>query len=96
MAIASLVVGVIAAVGVFCYGIPAVILGPVALFLGLKARGRIKAAAGSVGGGGLAMAGWITGLAALILGLLFLIVFVGFIVIVAVTGHSFPSPTPYR
>jgi hypothetical protein len=94
MAIASLVVGIIAAVGVFCYGIPAVILGPVALFLGLRARGRIKAAAGSVGGGGLAMAGWITGLVATCIGALILIAFVGFIVLVAVTGHGFASPTP--
>ena len=96
MAIASLVIGIIAAVGVFCYGIPAVILGPVALFLGLRARKRIKASAGVIGGGGLAMAGWITGLVAACIGALILIAFVGFIVLVAVTGHSFPSPTPYR
>jgi hypothetical protein len=40
------------------------------------------------------MAGWITGLVAASLGLLFLILFIGFIVIFALTGHSFPSPTP--
>src|SRR5437899_11006277 len=62
MAIAALVVGIISAVGVFCYGVPAIILGPVAVYLGLRSRRKIKASAGAIGGGGLAMAGWITGL----------------------------------
>jgi hypothetical protein len=96
MAIASLVIGIIAAVGVFCYGVPAVILGPVALFLGLRARTKIRASGGAIGGGGLAMAGWITGLVAACLGALILVVFIGFIVLVAVTGKSFPSPTPFH
>jgi len=95
MAIASLVIGIIAAVGVVCYGIPAVILGPIALFLGLNARGRIKRSGGAIGGAGLAMAGWITGAVAASLGALVLIVVIGFIVLaVATGGHSFASPTP--
>jgi hypothetical protein len=40
------------------------------------------------------MAGWITGLVAACLGLLIVIVLIGFFVVVALTGHSFPSPTP--
>jgi len=96
MAIASLVIGIIAAVGVFCYGVPAVILGPVALFLGLRARTKIKASGGAIGGGGVAMAGWITGLVAACLGALILIAFIAFIVLVAVTGKSLPSPTPFH
>jgi hypothetical protein len=94
MAIAALVVGILAAVGLFCYGVPAIILGPIAVFLGLNARRRIKASEGALGGYGLAMAGWITGLVAACLGLLIVIVLIGFFVVVALTGHSFPSPTP--
>jgi hypothetical protein len=93
MAIAALVVGIISAVGVFCYGVPAIILGPVAVYLGLRSRRKIKASAGAIGGGGLAMAGWITGLVAAVIGALFLIVFIGAIVLVGVNG-GFASPTP--
>ena len=93
MAIAALVVGILAAVGLFCYGVPAIILGPIAVFLGLNARRRIKASEGALGGYGLAMAGWITGLAAACLGLL-IVAFIGLFAIIALTGHSFPSPTP--
>ena len=93
MAIAALVVGIVAVPGIFCYGILAVILGAVAIFLGLRARRQIKASGGAVGGYGLAQAGWIIGLCAAILGALYFIFIVVLIGIFAVTGaHLTPTP----
>ena len=93
MAIAALVVSIVAAVGIFCYGILGVILGAVALFLGLRARREIRASGGALGGYGLAQAGWIIGLCAAILGALYFIIVVVLIGIVAITGaHITPTP----
>ena len=50
------------------WGVTGIILGSVAVFLGLRARGRIKHAGGGVGGAGMALAGWIIGLCAIVLG----------------------------
>jgi hypothetical protein len=94
MAIAALVVGIVAAVGIFCYGVPAVILGPIAVFLGLRARSHIKASGGTIGGGGLALAGWITGLAATCLGLLFLLVTIGVIALGLLSTNNVITITP--
>ena len=52
------------------YGIPGVIAGSVAVFLGLTARSRIKRSGGALGGGGIALAGWIVGLFGIVIGLL--------------------------
>lgn len=93
MAIAALVVGIVAAVGVFCYGIVALILGPIAIYLGLRSRGQIKASGGALGGYGMAQAGWIIGLCAAIIGALYLIVVIGFFAIFAISGVHI-SPTP--
>jgi hypothetical protein len=65
-AIASLVCGI---VGLLCFGI---ILGPVALGLGLSAKKDIGASNGSVTGGGMATAG-------IVLGVLSIVAWVGFI-----------------
>jgi hypothetical protein len=96
MAIAALVVGIVAAVGIFCYGVPAVILGPIAVFLGLRAQSRIKAAAGAIGGGGLALAGWITGLAAFCVGFLFLLLTIGIAALglLSISNYVTISPSP--
>jgi hypothetical protein len=93
MAIAALVVGIVAAVGIFCYGIIAVILGPIAIYLGLRSRRQIRASGGALGGYGMAQAGWIIGLCAAILGALYLIFLIGVFAIVAITGAHI-SPTP--
>jgi len=93
MAIASLVVGIVAAVGIFCYGVLAIILGPIAIYLGLRSRRQIKASGGVLGGYGLAQAGWIIGLCAAILGALYLIFVVGMVAMFAIVGvHITPSP----
>ena len=95
-ATAALVVGILSLFGIFCYGVPALVLGPIAIFLGLNARNRIRAAGGTVGGSGFAMAGWIMGVVATVLGaayLFFFIAFFGFTFWMIAT-HPFPTPTP--
>jgi hypothetical protein len=93
MAIAALVVGIVAAVGVFCYGIVAIILGPIAIYLGLRSRRQIKASGGALGGYGMAQAGWIIGLIAAILGLIYLAFIVIGVAIFAISGvHITPTP----
>ena len=76
MAIAALVLGIAAAVGIFFFGVPSIIFGAVAIYLGLRSRGQIRASGGTVGGYWLAQAGWIIGLCAAILGALFLFVYI--------------------
>ena len=95
-ATAALVVGILSLFGVFCYGVPSLILGPIAIFLGLNARNRIRAAQGTLGGSGFAKAGWIMGTVGLVLGaaiLFFVVVFYGFFFWFLAT-HPFPTPTP--
>lgn len=93
MAIAALVVGIVAAVGIFCYGVLAIILGPIAIYLGLRSRRQIKASGGALSGYGLAQAGWIIGLCAAILGVLYLIFVVFIFGMMAFIGtHVTPSP----
>jgi hypothetical protein len=49
-------------------GLPGLVLGPIAYFLGRAAVGRIDASKGSVGGRGAATAGWIIGVIATAVG----------------------------
>jgi hypothetical protein len=97
MAITALVLGIVAAAGVlFCYGIPSVIAGPIAIFLGLRAQNRIRDSGGALGGRGLAMGGWITGVAATAIGVVevvFTIFFIGLFAFAAIHA-SHPTPTP--
>ena len=95
MAITSLVLGIAAFPAICCYGVPAIALGITALILGRKALGTIRASGGTLSGEGLAQAGWITGLVAGSLGLLY-VLFVAGTFIFALTGGGglFPSPTP--
>lgn len=98
MAITSLVLGIVAAVGsVLCYGIPSVIAGPIAIYLGRRAQRRIRESGGALGGHGIAMAGWITGLVATCIGVVVVLFFVLFVGLMAVTTfygitHATPSP----
>jgi hypothetical protein len=69
-AIAALIVGILAPLGAFLFfGISGVLLGAVAVFLGLTARSRIKKSGGVLGGGGMALAGWIAGVVGIVVGL---------------------------
>ena len=92
MAIASMVIGIIALVGMCAYGIT--LLGsPVALVLGRIAGKRIQASNGTVGGRGFAQAGFILGIIGTIL-LVLAIIAVVVIIVVAVNG-GFDSSTTY-
>ena len=93
MAVAALVVSIVAAVGVFCYGIVAIICGPIAIYLGLRSRRQIRASGGALGGYGMAQAGWIIGLIAAILGVIYLVFIIIGVAYIAINGaHFTPSP----
>lgn len=97
MAITSLVFGVAAFPAICFYGVPAVALGLTALILGRMSLGRIRASGGTIGGEGLAQAGWITGLVAGSLGLIYSLFTVGTLILFFVAashGLGMPSPTP--
>jgi len=73
----SMVLGIIALiltpVGCCCglIEIAAIVLGVVAVVMGIQARNRVNASGGTLGGGGKAQAGLITGIIAVILGVIF-------------------------
>jgi hypothetical protein len=97
MAITSLVFGLAAFPAICFYGVPAVALGLTALILGRMSLGRIRASGGALGGGGMAQAGWITGLVAGSLGLIYGVFSLGVLILVFVAtwhGLGIPSPTP--
>jgi hypothetical protein len=96
MAITSLVLGIVALPAICCYGLPAVVLGTVAVILGRMSIGKIRASGGTLGGNGLAQAGWITGLIAACLGFFYMLFTVGMLVLSLALGSSggVPSPTP--
>jgi len=96
MAIAALILGIAAFPGLCCYGIGGIVLGVVALILGRMALGRIKAAGGMIGGSGLANAGWICGLVALVLGVIVGLAYLALFIFAIANGGSttFTFPTP--
>jgi hypothetical protein len=93
-AIAALVVGIVAGAGICAYGVVAVILGPIAIYLGLSSQRRIRAGGGALGGGGMAMAGWIIGMVATGVGAIYLLFFVVVFGMAIIGGMSHPSPSP--
>jgi hypothetical protein len=98
MAITSLVLGIVAVPGICCYGIGGIAFGVTALILGRISIRKIRAANGALGGFGLAQAGWIVGLIAAVIGLLYGL-FQLALILLAVTGTlnnipSFFTPTP--
>jgi hypothetical protein len=76
MAVLALVLGLLAVVGgVFCL-VPGPICGVPAVIVGLLSRHRIASAGGAMGGANLALAGWLCGLA----GILVAVIYVGLFV----------------
>jgi len=73
-------------------GVPGLVLGPVAYFLGKAAVSRIDASSGALGGRSLAMTGWIIGVAATAIGalvtLFWLILF-----LIAISSPETTGPT---
>jgi hypothetical protein len=82
-AVASLVLGIASLVTCFCYGVPALICGPLALVFSNIAMKDIRTGAASASSAGLAKAGKICGLIGLLLGIGLVI----FIVVVAVAAN---------
>ena len=93
-AIASLVCSIIALPAIICYGIPAIVLGSVGFFLGRSALKRIRASGGFKGGHGVATAGWIVGVIAAGIGLIWAIVSIGALALVLSGVIPTPSPSP--
>jgi hypothetical protein len=94
MAIAALVVGLIAPMAAMFDGVPGVIMGSVAVFLGLRSRRRIKRSGGMLQGGGMALAGWIVGLGAIVLGVVIAVFVISlFLAMQSGTGKG-GAPTP--
>lgn len=94
MAIAALVVGLIAPLAAMFYGVPGVIMGSVAVFLGLSSRRRIKRSGGTLQGGGLALAGWIVGLGAIVLGVMIAVLLIGLFLAMQSGSGKGGLPTP--
>lgn len=93
-AIASLVCSIVALPAIFCYGIPAIALGLVGFFLGRSSLKRIAASGGFKAGHGIATAGWVIGIVAAVLGLLYAIVSIGLVALLVSGVIPTPSPSP--
>lgn len=93
-AIASLICSIIAVPAILCYGIPAIILGLIGFFLGRSGLKRIQASSGFKAGHGIATAGWIIGVVAAVLGLIWGVVSIGAIALLASGILPIPSPSP--
>ncbi|HUZ85913.1 MAG TPA: hypothetical protein VNF26_03065 [Candidatus Baltobacterales bacterium] len=68
-------------------GIPGLVLGPIAYFLGKAAVRRIETSDGALGGRGAAIAGWVMGVVATAIGAAVTLVWL-VVVLVAVSGTS--------
>ena len=96
-AIAALILGILGVIGV-CPLIGSII----AIVLGRSAEKRIEASAGTLGGEGLAKAGWILGIIGVAMGLFFIVVFILVFAIGAAISIPFinmdinPTPTPFE
>jgi hypothetical protein len=92
-AIAALILGILGVIGV-CPLVGSII----ALVLGRAAEKRIEASGGTIGGEGLAKAGWILGIVGIALGVLFVLFFLVVLAIGAAISIPFINmdinPTP--
>ena len=96
MAVAALVLGIISIPGICCYGIVGVAAGVTAVILGRISLGKIRASGGMIGGRGLAQAGWICGLVGAVLGLLYGLLQIAFLIFGITNGFgtiTLPSPS---
>jgi hypothetical protein len=87
-AITSLAVAVLGIVLGLPFGLPGLVLGAIAYFTGKAAIARIDSAKGTVGGRGLAAAGWVLGVVATGIGAVVSLIWL-VVLLVAVSG-----PTP--
>jgi len=95
MAIAALILGIVSFPGICCYGVVGLAAGITAVILGRMSLRKIEAAGGMIGGRGLAQAGWICGLIGAILGALYGIFSILFLIFGITNGFgTFTLPTP--
>ncbi len=92
MAIWSLVIAILGLVGCCCFGIGGVIGGPIAFFMGGSSLKRIRASNGTLGGETLALIGRWGGLGVGILGLLVLVGYILLVVIGAASSSTTTTP----
>ena len=85
-AVASLVLGIASLVTCFCYGLPAIICGPLAMAFSSRARNDIRAGTANPSSAGLAKAGKICGLIGLLLGIGY-VIFIVVIIVAAALSH---------
>jgi len=69
-AVVALVIGIFGLVLGMPFGIPGLICGPIAYFMGKSAATRIDASSGTLGGRGLALTAWVFGIVATAVGAL--------------------------
>lgn len=95
MAIAALILGIVSIPGICCYGIVGLAAGITGVILGRMSLRKINASGGTIGGRGLAQAGWICGLVGAVLGLLYGLFSIGLLIFGATNGFgNFTIPTP--
>ena len=96
LAIVSLILGILAFPGICCWGILAIALGIPGFILGRMAIKKVRASGGTLGGAGIAQAGWICSVVAGSLGALYLLFIIGTFVFSIIVGSSgaFATPTP--
>ena len=87
MAIWSLVCAIVGFIGLCCFGVGGLVLGPVAFFLGNSSLNRIRSSGGAIGGESLAQIGRIFGIVVAVLGLLVLVA----VIVSSVTGNHSTS-----
>ncbi|MCB2155707.1 DUF4190 domain-containing protein [bacterium] len=76
LAIVSLITGIIAVIGLCCYGVGGLVFGLVGAITGFLARKQIAESNGMESGDGMALAGMICGAASVVLGIIGFILFV--------------------
>ena len=88
-AVASLVLGILSVIGCLAYGIPGIIMGPLAIWFGVKAKRLARE--GQAGGStmGLATAGFVCGIVGTLLSLIGL-AFIAFALILPMMAGQFP------
>jgi hypothetical protein len=85
--IASLAVAVLGVALGLPFGLPGLVLGPIAYFMGKAAIRRIDSSSGALGGRSLAAAGWVLGIVATAIGALVSLVWV-VVLLVAISGPA--------
>lgn len=75
MAVAALIVGIVSLIGIFCFGVGGIVMGLIAVVLGVLGVKKANEAPGAPQKG-LAIAGIVTGALGLLIGVAFLVFFV--------------------